>query len=85
MDRDPSVVLPYTKERGLTFPSLLDPAGEVYPRFGVRYTPTNFLINRKGEVVGRSIGYRDWNSPEGMKFLKALVENGTAPKNLAKK
>ncbi len=85
MDRDASLVLPYTKKHRLTFPNLLDPLGAVYPIFGVRYTPTNFLINRKGEVVGRSLGYRDWNSPERMNFLKALVENGAAPNGLAKK
>ncbi len=73
MDRDTSLVLPYLKSYGVTFPNLLDPNGRVYPIFNVRYTPTNFLVNRRGEVVGGSLGYRDWDSPESHSLIQALL------------
>lgn len=73
IDQDPSLILPYTKERGLTFTSLLDPRGEVSPVFGVRYTPTNFFVNRNGQVIGGSLGYRNWDSPEGHQLIQALL------------
>ncbi len=73
IDQDPSLVLPCTKEHGLTFTSLLDPRGEVSPVFGVRYTPSNFFVNRSGQVIGGSLGYRDWDTPEGHQFIQTLL------------
>ncbi len=73
IDQDPSLVLPFTKERGLTFTNLLDPRGEVSPMFDVRYTPTNFFVNRNGQVIGGSLGYQDWDTPEGHQFIQALL------------
>ena len=73
MDRDTSLVAPFIFRYGLTFLNLLDPNGDVFPSFNVRYTPTNFLINRKGKVIGGSLGYRDWDSAASHRFIKALL------------
>lgn len=81
MDREPSLVKPYVKSYGLTFPNLLDPTGRVSPMFNARYTPTNFLVDRKGYVIGGSIGYRDWDTPESHQLIEALLEQETEPKN----
>lgn len=84
MDRDPSLVKPYVEKNGLTFPNLLDPAGKVGPIFNARYTPTNFLVNRAGLVVGGSLGYRDWGSPEGMHIIEALLAEEKPKKSTSK-
>lgn len=73
MDQNTSLVGPYVEDYKLTFPNLLDPSGKVYPIFGVRYTPTNYLINRKGEVVGRTLGYRDWDTPQVYGIIERLL------------
>ncbi len=73
MDRDPSLVPPYLLKYGLTFLNLLDPTGKVFPSFSVRYTPTNFFVNRNGKVIGGSLGYRDWDSPASHRFIRALL------------
>ncbi len=73
MDRDPSLVAPFLLRYGLTFLNLLDPRGDVFPSFSVRYTPTNFFVNRKGKVIGGSLGYRDWDSAASHRFIKALL------------
>jgi peroxiredoxin len=73
MDRDTSLVKPFVEKHGLTFPNLLDPDGKVYPLFNARYTPTNFLVNRAGHVVGGSLGYRDWGSPKARHLIEALL------------
>ncbi len=83
MDRDPSLVPPYVKKYGLTFLNLLDPTGKVFPSFSVRYTPTNFFVNRNGKVVGGSLGYRDWDSPASHRFIKALLAEKSVGKTPA--
>jgi hypothetical protein len=84
MDQDPSLVKPYVEKYSLTFPNLLDPTGKVYTIFNARYTPTNFLVNRAGQVIGGSLGYRDWGSPEGMHIIEALLAEEKPKKSAAK-
>ncbi len=82
MDRDPSLVPPYILKYGLTFLNLLDPTGKVFPSFSVRYTPSNFFVNRRGQVIGGSLGYRDWDSAASHRFIKALLAEKEAPQTL---
>jgi peroxiredoxin len=79
MDREPSLVPPYILKYGLTFLNLLDPTGKVFPSFNVRYTPSNFFINRRGKVIGGSLGYRDWDSAASHRFIKALLAEKQVP------
>lgn len=69
----PDQVRAYVTRHGLTFPHLLDANYEVSPIFGVRGTPTSFLIDRKGRVRGGGVGYRDWSSPEAQKLVESLL------------
>jgi hypothetical protein len=77
---DPDLVRRTTKERGYVAPVLLDRSGDVTGRvYGVWGTPTVYLVNRRGELVGRAVGPRDWGSPVARKFIQDLVEAGTKP------
>jgi peroxiredoxin len=84
MDRDTSLVKPFVEKYGLTFTNLLDPAGKVHPMFNARYTPTNFLVNRAGYVIGGSLGYRDWGSTKARHLIEALLAE-KKPENLSEK
>jgi len=41
----------FAQRRGLTFPIYRDPNGEVTGRFGARFTPEMFLLDRRGVMV----------------------------------
>ncbi len=56
-----------------TFPVLLDPNGETLDLFEVKGIPTTFIIDRKGIVIGRAIGPRDWKTPEVFSLINLLV------------
>lgn len=68
------IVGPYKKKHRLTFPHLLDPDRMVSGEFGVRGTPTNYLLDREGRVVAAAVGYRDFDSPEAHALIEALLE-----------
>ena len=57
-----------------TFPVLLDPKGETLDLFEVKGIPTTFLIDKKGKMVGKAIGPRDWKSVEVVSLLNLLIE-----------
>lgn len=65
----PNYVIAYTEKNGLPFKVALDPVGELARAFGdVKFTPTTFVIDKRGAVVARIRGERDFAK------LHALVE-----------
>jgi hypothetical protein len=42
--------------------------------YGVWGPPTVYLIDRRGQLVGRAVGPRDWSTPAARQFLLALLE-----------
>ncbi len=68
---------PYVEENHLTFPHLIDQANEVSRVFMVPATPTTFLLDREGRLVGGGAGYRDWGAPEAHQLIEALLEGGS--------
>lgn len=57
-----------------TFPVLLDPKCETLDLFEIKGIPTTFLIDKKGRMVGKAIGPRDWKSPEVISLINLLIQ-----------
>jgi len=57
-----------------TFSVLLDPKSETLDLFEVKGIPTTFLIDKKGKMIGKAIGPRDWKSEEVVSLLNLLIE-----------
>jgi peroxiredoxin len=69
----------YMLKHKLTFPALVDPSSNVANLYGVRATPTRYLINRHGKAVAGSIGPRDWAGNEAQRLIENLLEAGKTP------
>jgi peroxiredoxin len=67
----------YMLKHKLTFPALADPASSVANLYGVRATPTRYLIDRDGKAVAGSIGPRDWASEDAQRLIAIFLEAGT--------
>ncbi len=75
MDRTgATVVIPYLKKNKASYTTLLDPDMMVSGMFTVRGTPTSFVLNRNGEVIGGAVGYRDWTSKEAHALIESLLQ-----------
>jgi len=62
----------------LTFPIVIDYTGDVAREYGVRFTPTHFLIDRAGIVRAGGSGNKDWNSPAAHAVVQVLLETPPA-------
>ena len=58
---------------GLPFPVFLDEEGVVHRAWRVRSTPTVYLVDRQGRVVGTTVGTKAWTSPAGRALFAALL------------
>ena len=71
----PNRVLDYARKNALPFKVALDLSGELARRFGdVQFTPTTFVIDRRGNIVKRYLGEPDFAA------LHALLESKLAEK-----
>jgi alkyl hydroperoxide reductase subunit AhpC len=68
-----ATVAAWAQEAKVTIPILLDADGDVTRRYGVIATPTVFLVDREGRLVGRAVGPRDWSSPAGKGLTAGLL------------
>jgi thiol-disulfide isomerase/thioredoxin len=67
----------FFQEHNLSFSAILDPEGRAFERFYVWSLPTTFIIDRKGKLLGKIIGYRDWDSEQTIRVLQMLLETPT--------
>ncbi|MFA6170637.1 MAG: TlpA disulfide reductase family protein [Candidatus Margulisiibacteriota bacterium] len=67
-------VCKFVAKEGYTFKVLLDNEGEVAGRYSIYSIPTTYVINKKGKVVDKLIGARDWLSDEYLKAWSKLIE-----------
>jgi thiol-disulfide isomerase/thioredoxin len=52
---------------------LRDPKSELARGMGIMGLPVTVILNPTGEEVGRLIGDAEWNSPEALAMLRALI------------
>jgi len=64
----------FIAKHGYTFYVLVDPKNEVLDRYRVQGIPMTFLIDKKGRIVGKALGPRNWKSPEAISLLTQLIE-----------
>ncbi len=77
---DPELVRRTVRERGYVAPVLLDQSGDVTGKeYGVWGPPTAYFVNRRGHLVGRVAGSRDWRTPAARQFIQALLELPAKP------
>ena len=63
------------QEFNLGFPVLFDTQGKVSEKYEFRGHPATFLIDRKGFLVGKVLGERDWSSAEAREIVTDLLKN----------
>lgn len=69
------IVFPYLGQLDVfpTFPILFDQNGDISKKYNVKGLPTTFIIDKKGRIVYRAIGGRDFNHPEVRKIISQLM------------
>jgi peroxiredoxin len=65
----------FVKANRMTFPVLLDTDGRVGGEYDARSIPTNYIIDRKGKILARVVGYdgTPWDSPGRVALFEKLL------------
>jgi thiol-disulfide isomerase/thioredoxin len=65
----------FVKANRMTFPVLLDSDGRVGGEYDARSIPTNYILDRKGKILARVVGYDGipWDSPARIALFEKLL------------
>ena len=66
-------VLPFMKKHKLTFPALIDSAGNIKSLYRTTGVPESFIIDKKGHIVEEVIGPRDWAADGAIRYFRQLI------------
>ncbi len=69
----PDTVRAFFQKQGYGFTTLLDPNDDVSDEYAFRATPTIIFVGRRGQLLGRVIGARTWDTADGRTFLRHLL------------
>ncbi len=70
----PETIMQYLQKAPSEIPILLDRQGKVGRLFGLWAHPTTYVIDHKGMVRCRSVGYVEWTSSDAQMTLEQLLE-----------
>jgi peroxiredoxin len=67
-------VLPFMKKYKLSFPALTDTKGAIKELYQTTGVPESFIIDKKGVIVEKVIGPRDWANPGVIRYFRSLIQ-----------
>ena len=67
----------FFREHQISFTALLDRDGDTFARYEAWSLPTTFLVGKNGRLLGKAVGYRDWESDQAIQIFRKLL-NDTA-------
>ncbi len=73
-ERNPEPARRFIQKHRYRLPVLLDPAGKTLDLFEIHRLPATVIIDKKGKIVGRAIGPREWNSPEVFSLIDQMLQ-----------
>lgn len=70
---DAKHVKEFFSQNKLTFTALLDHEGKVSRHYQTWGLPMTVIVDKRGEIVGKVSGSRDWHSSEAKEFFEQLL------------
>jgi len=66
----------FLEEFDINFDIVYDPKGELAESFNIKGMPTSYLYNRKGELIGTHIGFKNKDTSVLSAAIAAAIESG---------
>lgn len=73
LSEDRDTVKTFIEERNLSFPVLLDTDGQVGAKYDARSIPTTYMIDRDGNILGRTVGVRPWEEESFISLFRMML------------
>lgn len=75
VDTDPARAKRFMKKMGVSYDSLIDPEGEIAASYELPGMPTTYVINSKGVITERFVGFRSGDEVELLRAVNDALAN----------
>lgn len=77
-DEDPDVYQKFLRDENVVFPTYRDPATKnnsspIALSYGTSIIPETYIIDRRGKIARKLIGFQQWDSPAMLAYLDSLL------------
>ncbi len=77
-DEDPAAYERFLREQGVTYPNYRDPStrdnhSPIGESYGTSMYPETYIIDRKGRIARKIVGFQHWNSPDMQAYFDTLL------------
>jgi peroxiredoxin len=77
-DEDTAAYEKFLHDQGVAYPTYRDPGtrdnhSPIGGNYGTSMYPETYIIDRKGKIARKIIGFQDWNSPDMLAYFDALL------------
>lgn len=66
-------IISFIDENNYTFPVMIDESQMVYGLYGSGSIPTSWIIGSDGNIVGRFVGMREWDTNDIVDIFNSLI------------
>ncbi len=66
-------IISFIDENNYTFPVMIDESQTVYGLYGSGSIPTSWIIGSDGNIVGRLVGMREWDTNDIVDIFNSLI------------
>ncbi|MGB0909752.1 MAG: TlpA family protein disulfide reductase [Nitrospirales bacterium] len=73
-DIQPKTIQSFLEILNVDFPVLLDTTQEVSHAYMARALPLTVLVDKDGQLIGKAMGPREWNSPASIALISQLLD-----------
>ena len=73
VDEDAEAYRSVIQKDGITFLTARDPTAGIADQFGTYRYPESYIINAKGEVVQKVIGWTEWTDERMLTYVRSLL------------
>lgn len=74
----------FFREHRFSFTALLDQDGDTFARYEAWSLPTTFLVDKNGRLLGKAVGYRDWESDQAIQIFRKLLNDTPREESLGR-
>ena len=73
VDEDGAAYQRVIQQTGLSFLTTRDPSAAIADQYGTYRYPESYIINAKGEVVQKVIGWTEWTDERMLSYIRSLL------------
>ena len=77
-DEDPDAYARFLRTEKVAFPTYRDPktkgsSSEIARIYGTSFYPETYIIDRKGKIARKFVGFQEWDSPDMFAYFDSLL------------